>query len=94
MQNSTSILGPKQSLIILLLSLITLFYWFGGNLIDIYQYAIVGAIFEILWLPMILLVLVLPALSLFFWIKGKWSLKSVYFYSFLIGVFTILLKFF
>lgn len=94
MQNATSILGRKQSTIILLLSLATLCFWYVGNSIDVYQYAVVGAFFEILWLPMIVLFFVLPILSLFFWIKEKWALKSLYLYSFLTGILTVLLFFF
>ena len=89
MQNATSILGSKQSRIILVLSLITLAFWYWENSIKVYQFAIVDAIFEILWLPMIALVFVLPVLSLFFWTKEKWSVKSLYLYYFLMGFLTV-----
>ena len=94
MQNTTSFLGSKQSLIILFLSLLTLVFWYGGNLIDVYHFAIVGALFEILSLPMILLVFALPFLSLFFWRKEKLSVKSLYLYSFLIGILAAMFPFF
>jgi len=35
-----------------------------SRLLNIYQFAFVGAIFEILWLPVILLLFILPILSI------------------------------
>lgn len=52
MQKSTAVQGINLSKIIFLSSLITFVYWLLGNLIPIYKYAVVGALFEILWLPM------------------------------------------
>jgi len=49
-----------------------------------YQYAVVGAFFEILWLPMILLAISLPLVSLYFLLKEKFSFKSVYFWAILV----------
>ena len=69
-------------------------YAFGGDywVIDLeanYKYAVVGALIEILWLPMILLLFLLPLFCFFFWMKEKWSLKSLFLYSFLIGIATV-----
>ena len=52
MQKSTAVQGINLSKIVFLLSLITFVYWLLGNSIAIYKYAVVGALFEILWLPM------------------------------------------
>jgi hypothetical protein len=38
---------------------------------DVYRYAVVGAIFELLWLPMLLCLVVIPVLSVMVIIKNK-----------------------
>jgi len=91
MQKSTAVQGINLSKIVFLSSLITFVYWLLGNLIPIYKYAVVGALFEILWLPMMLLLFLLPLFSFFFWMKEKWSIKSLFLYSFLIGIATVVL---
>jgi hypothetical protein len=91
MQKSTAVQGINLSKIVFLLSLITFVYWLLGNSIAIYKYAVVGALIEILWLPMILLLFLLPLFCFFFWMKEKWSLKSLFLYSFLIGIATVVL---
>ncbi|MGW8124049.1 hypothetical protein ACV07N_15425 [Roseivirga echinicomitans] len=69
--------------IIFVLSFLTAAFWVVGQFVDVYHFAIVGAIFEIVWLPMIVLLFVLPVLSLFYLVKEKFSPKSLYLYSFL-----------
>lgn len=91
MQKTISFLGINQSRVVFLLSLITFGYWNLGNLLDVYRYAVVGALFEILWLPMIVFLFLLPIFCFFFWMKEKWSVKSLYLYSFLIGISTVFL---
>lgn len=71
--------------IVFALSLVTPVFWGLGMQMDVYRFAVVGAIFELLWLPMIGSVYGLPLLCLLLWIKEKWSLKSLYFYSLLIA---------
>ena len=77
--------------ILFLLSLLSAIYWFVANSINVYQYAIVGALFELTSIPMLIALLVVPAFSLYYWYKEKFNLKSIYFYAFLIGIATFLL---
>lgn len=62
--------------ILLLLSFaVFLFYLFGfGILSDVYKYAVVGAVFELLWLPMLMLLagVTIAAFASFFQ-KTNWS---------------------
>ncbi len=46
--------------IALTLSLITAAYWLSGLFYNPYNHKITGIIFEILWLPMILLIFLIP----------------------------------
>jgi hypothetical protein len=84
----------KSPKIIFLLSIIVLLFWGIGNSVNVYRVAVVGAIFEILWLPMIGLTLVLPIVSFIFWFKEKFAVRSLNFYSLLITSAMILVAIF
>jgi hypothetical protein len=71
------------------LSIYVALFWNLGQLIDVYQYAALGAVFEMLWFPVVLLTLILPFVCLFFIVKQKCNLKSFYVYSFLLVAATI-----
>jgi hypothetical protein len=53
---------PKTSRLILLLSIAVFLYYFMEKFIftDVYKLAFVGAVYEILWLPMLLLLVAVP----------------------------------
>ena len=55
--------------LILALSIGMLIYWFLSKVIDVYQIAIVGVFYEILWFPMMVLVVLLPILNSYFIFK-------------------------
>ena len=88
--NTISKANGKGSILVFVLSIWFVIYWFLGQIINIYEFAIVGVVYEILWLPMLLMGLVLPIVSLFFWYKEKFNFKSFYFFAFLLVVLTIL----
>ena len=75
---------------IFLLSIGVLTFWLLGKTINIYHYAFVGVIFEILWLPAIVLTFSLPVFSFILWSKENFNFKSLGLYSFLIAIITIL----
>jgi len=56
---------------VLFLSILVSLFWFASQFINIYRFALVGAIFEILWLPMILMVFCLPLISFYYLLKEK-----------------------
>ncbi len=70
--------------IVLTLSILVSVFWYLVNLIDVYQIAVVGAIFELLWLPMIAMLFILPIFSIVYLVKEKFSVKSFYLYSIII----------
>ena len=80
----------KLPVIVFLLSILTAVFWSMGQLINVYHFAVVGAIFEILWLPMIALLVALPILALINWVKEKFNPKSLYLYSVLIILATVI----
>jgi hypothetical protein len=76
---------------ILYLSIFVSIFWISSRLFDIYQFALIGAIFEILWLPMIGLAIFLPLISFYYLMKEKFSFNSTYLYSILIMTFSFFL---
>lgn len=86
----TVINNSKIPKIVFILSVLTAAFWCVGQLVNIYYFAVVGVIFEIIWLPMIALLIVLPILSLIYLANEKFNLKSLYLYSFLIILATVL----
>jgi hypothetical protein len=94
MEKETTIFkNSRLSKILFGLSIIVFTYWRIGHVINVYRFAVVGAIYEILWLFMILGLFGLPVISLIFLIKEKFSFRSLYLYTILIGGFNILLMF-
>jgi hypothetical protein len=91
---TTTFKNSSLSKIFFILSLIVLGFWSVGQIIDVYRYAAVGAIFEILWLFMLLMLFILPIIALVFLIKEKFSFKSLYLYTIIVTVINILLMIF
>ena len=79
---------------VLFLSILVSLFWLASRFINIYRFALVGAIFEILWLPMILMVFGLPLISFYYLLKDKFSVNSTYLYAILIMIFTFLIMLF
>jgi hypothetical protein len=89
-ENFTNFKNSKTSKIVFMLSIIVAGYWWLGQVINVYSVALVGAIFELLWLPTLALLFVLPIISLISLVKEKFTIKSLFIYSLLICVTTIL----
>ena len=59
---------------------ICLSFWVIANLVNVYEYAVVGALFEIMWLPVILIGFAVPVVALMFWIREKFRIRSPFMY--------------
>lgn len=76
---------------ILFILLISVFlFWFFAKGTNVYAYAIVGAIFELLWMPAIAITFSIPCVSAYFWIKEKCRFSSVYLSIMLLSLIVIL----
>lgn len=84
----------SNSLLLLILSITVMVFTFLSQTINVYRYALVGAIFEFLWLPWLGMLFILPILSFIFWMREKYSIRSLHLYSFFTGLISILLLFF
>jgi len=80
----------RGSVIVFALTMIVTIYMYLPLVISVYRFPIVGAIYEILWIFMILGVFALPVISFIFWAKNKFNLRSLYFYSLIISLVSIL----
>ncbi|WP_336518374.1 hypothetical protein [Pollutibacter soli] len=81
--------GVKNVFIIL--AIIIALYWVVAFFTNVYSLKILDAIYEILWLPTLLLTFIIPVFSFIIWAGEKFKLKSAYLFSLLLSVITILL---
>jgi hypothetical protein len=93
-ENLTPFKNSKKGKIFFILSVIVSGYWWLGQVINVYNSAFAGAIFEILWLPFLLILFVLPIISLILLMKEKFDVRSFNIYSIIISVITILFMIF
>jgi hypothetical protein len=77
--------------VVLALSIFVLLFVGLSRLLNVYQVVYVGAMFEILWLPVILLLFILPILSIINWIQERFNPKSIYLYSMILGIAAVVL---
>ena len=87
--HANSFVVTKTSKIIFILSIIIAVYWLLGWTVNVYSQAVMGAIFELAWLPVMLLTFTLPIVSFILLIKDKFNLRSLHLYSILIIVLSI-----
>lgn len=75
--------NSKFKIIFLILSTCVAVFFVLMQTVDFYSSDFSGALFELLWLPEIVLIFILPVISIVFWFKEKFSLKSIYLYTFI-----------
>lgn len=88
---STSFQNTNFNKILFISSILVCLFWILSQTIDVYKYAIVGAIFEILWFPCIISLILIPLVSLIFLIMEKFNLRSLNFYSLIVITIAILI---
>jgi hypothetical protein len=93
-QETNTFKNTGLSKIFFVLSIVIFGYWSLAQIIDLYRYEAVGAIFEIMWLFMLLGLFILPIIALILLIKEKFSFKSLYLYTIIVTVINILLMIF
>ncbi len=80
----------KNDKLILLLAILVAAFWILGSQINVYQVKIVGAIFEILWFPMLILFILLPLASIFYMVQNKFKFNNLYWLALIILLATFL----
>lgn len=66
-------------------------FWLMAKNLNVYYFALTGAIAEILWLPALALTFLLPLLCIVLLWKDRFNLRSLALYSALLSIVTILL---
>lgn len=81
----------KTGKLFFIFSTCLLLFWILARLVDVYRFAIVGAVYEILWLPALASFVILPILSFIFWRDENYKFLSFNLFSVLMVLFTVLL---
>lgn len=84
---------PQKSLLIFSLSVFTFMFIVLANTINLYRYKITGAIFEILWLPVLAMAVALPIYILFLFVKNKYRFGPLHLFSLFVLVSAIVFMF-
>ena len=80
----------QQILVILfVIQLLIILYWYVGITVNVYDIALLGAFFEILWGPVIGATFMVPLIALYFWFKNRFKINSPFLLSVLLGIGTI-----
>jgi hypothetical protein len=77
--------------LIIALSILILSYWLLCKTIDVYKITILGVLYEILWLPMLVLLFLLPIINTYAIFKNKNSL--IHYFNLALNLITILIVF-
>lgn len=85
---STKQLSLEKPLFIV--SMISCLYWTISQNMNVYNYAFAGALYEILWLPMVVLLVGIPFISGYQWYKDKFKMTSWSMYTILLSIVTII----
>ncbi len=81
------------SYIVFGLAILTSTFWGLSRFVNFNRQGVVSVVTEILWLPMLGLLFFIPIISMLLWIRGKYSLKSLFLYAFLLCLATIVFMF-
>lgn len=80
----------QRKRIIFLSSLLVSAFWLSGRIGNVYRFPALGAIYELFWLPALALLVVLPVISFYYWSREKFSVRSLYLYSILLVVISLI----
>jgi len=65
-------------------------FWIITKLVPIYENKIVGAVYEMLWLPVVIILFILPLFSFLLWAGEKFQVKSAHLFSIILAAIAIL----
>ncbi len=83
-EQTTQFSNTKRSKLIFLLSALVAVLWLVGQTTNVYRFAVVGVIFEIVWLPLLAALPILTIMAFIFWVKDKFNFKSLNLYAILL----------
>ena len=83
--------NSKTGYIILVINVLFLAVWMVAYNINVYKVTFVGAIYEMIWLPLIICLFSLPIVSFIYWKKDRFKTKSKFLYLIVLAVLSITL---
>lgn len=86
-----NISSTKSQRIVFFLCLFNAVFWLTVQWVDVYQWKIIGAVYELMALFMLLLFAVLFVLSIVQWVKQKTSIRSLSLLSLAVLVTTVII---
>ncbi len=78
-----------QALSLLVITLVVSLFIVSGKLVDYYRFKVSGALFEIMWLPFLIVLFLIPVYSIYMIIKKDAPGKPLYAISLVISAATI-----
>ena len=75
--------------VLFILSIITILYWLTAKSLNVYNNAFIGAVFELLWLPMIASAFIGPVFSIILFVKDKYNPGSLILYAAVLQIVTL-----
>ncbi len=76
--------------IIFLATLWASVYWIAFRFIPRYDFALLGAMYELMWLPVLFILFVLPLISFLLWAGEKFRLTSIHLWSLVLALAAVL----
>lgn len=86
MRSPTNAKYTRKSLLIFCLSAFVFMFIVLANTTNLYAHKITGAIFEILWLPVLALAIALPVYILVLFVKNKFHFQPLHMFSLFVVV--------
>lgn len=79
----------KFKILWLVVTLIVSLFFVSGKYVDFYRFKVTGALFELLWLPFLILLFLIPAYSLYMVIRKETTGKTWFVISLVVSLATI-----
>ena len=78
MDKNISVFKSKRGIIMLVATIFVAVFWLLASAINVYDNKIIGAVFEILWMPMMAMLVIVPLLCVIFWRNEQWYFRTLY----------------
>ena len=92
-KNSSILINSRESVVVFVFTVVVSLFWFSSQVFNVYHEPLLGALYEFLSIVMLLALFGLPVYSLTKCIRNRFNHRSLYLYSFLVSLITILLLF-
>lgn len=79
----------KFKILWLVVTLIVSLFFVSGKYVDFYRFKVTGALFELLWLPFLIMLFLIPAYSLYMVIRKETTGKTWFVISLVVSLATI-----